>query len=47
MTRNGGRRADVEDGEDVRVRQRGHGSRFLLEAAKPVGVAGDATRAAP
>ena len=32
-------RADVVDREDVRVRERGDGLRFALEAREPIGVA--------
>ena len=40
-------RADVVDGEDVRVVERAGGARLLLEAPQAVGVSRDATRAAP
>ena len=36
--------ADVEDREDVRVRQRGDGARLLLEAAKLIGIGGTCLR---
>ena len=36
--------ADVVDGDDVRVVERGGGPRFELEAAQPIGVSGEGRR---
>ena len=43
ISRPGGQ-ADIEDCEDVRMRERGHGSRFPLESRAPIGIVGDAGR---